>query len=93
MKGIYKSDEGHNYEKFGSLPTCDRVTIVADAEHCGEKVPFCFQPVPDPKTVEILDVKGRKKKVENFERFNYPKVVLILFRKMPHGIVNLNGNS
>jgi hypothetical protein len=93
LKGIYSNDEGHNYKTYGSLPRCDRVTVVADSEHCGEKIPFCNQPEPEPKTIEILDHKGIKRKVENFARFNYPKVILTHFRKMQLGIVVLNGVS
>jgi hypothetical protein len=75
LNGKFKADPKWKYNKIvGSLPKCDRVTVVADAEHVGEKLPFC--PInPDiPKTIDTVDAKGRKKKVENFERFNYPKV-------------------
>lgn len=29
------------YQVKGSLAKCDRITIVSDAEHVGEKMPFC----------------------------------------------------
>jgi len=39
-----KSEIQRIIERFktkGSLPKCDRITVVADSEHMGEKVPFC----------------------------------------------------
>jgi hypothetical protein len=75
LNGKYQSDNRWKYNKLvGSLPKCDRVTVVADSEHVGEKVPFCNINPDVPKYLEVLDVKGRKRKVENYERFNYPKV-------------------
>ena len=29
------------YKTFGSMPKCDRITIVSDAEYMGENMPFC----------------------------------------------------
>ncbi len=74
MNGKYDNDGGHDYKTYGSLPRCDKITIVADSEHLGEKMPFCNQPEPDQKYKEITGYKGKKMKVENFERLNYPKV-------------------
>jgi hypothetical protein len=75
LNGKYKNDDKWKYNKLvGSLPKCDRVTVVADSEHVGEKLPFCAINPEEPKYLEVLNAKGRKKKVENFERFNYPKV-------------------
>jgi hypothetical protein len=41
-----KSDVEKILEKFkgkGSIPKCERITIVADSEHMGEKIPFCTE--------------------------------------------------
>jgi hypothetical protein len=41
-----KSDVEKIIEKYktkGSLPKCERITVVADSEHIGEKIPFCTE--------------------------------------------------
>jgi hypothetical protein len=79
LNGKFKADIKWKYNKIvGSLPKCDRVTVVSDAEHVGEKIPFCTKDPDVQKYIEVVDVKGRKRKKENFERFNYPKVRLFI---------------
>lgn len=59
-----KSNVEKIVEKFktkGSLPKCERITVVADSEHMGEKVPFCAdakrkdgEPEPDKKSKKFV---------------------------------------
>jgi hypothetical protein len=77
LEGKYDFNK-HDYDKFGTLPKCDRVTLFHEAQYVAEHIPFCSQPNPDPKTVEMIDPNGRKRSVENFERFNYPNKKLLV---------------
>jgi hypothetical protein len=66
-------------EKFktkSSLPRCDRITVVADSEHMGEKVPFCT--VEKKKDDNSDDDKDRKKKPGYFTA--YPNVTLFILK-------------
>jgi hypothetical protein len=69
-------------EKYGvnkkSLPLCDRITIVSEAEYLGEKYPFYNTYVnPDDEPVEEVDDDGNKKKTKRKPLF-YPNVFLSL---------------
>jgi hypothetical protein len=66
----------------GSMPTCDRVTVVAEAEHVGEKYPFYNtykKEGEDENQVSNEDGKKKKKKKELF----FPDVKLFLTFKSP----------
>lgn len=45
----YKEKKTHiekiveKYKSKGGLPKCERITVVADSEHMGEKLPFCTE--------------------------------------------------
>ncbi len=80
----------HDYNKFGNLDKSDRVTIFHDAAYQGETVPFCNQVSPDPNTIEISDSTGKKRTVENFERFNYPNNKLVLSQSPKYGFFMKN---
>lgn len=63
-------DTMEKYRIKGSLPKCDRITIVSDAEHVGEKLPFCHQ-------VNEQDANNNPegKKKEKFKnKITYPSV-------------------
>jgi hypothetical protein len=89
LKGKYDFSK-HDYGKFGNLDKSDRITIFHDAAYQGEHVPFCSQITPDPKTLEVSDSTGKKRSVENFERFNYPKNKLILSQSPKYGFFMKN---
>lgn len=57
------------YEQKGSMPKCDRITIISDAEHVGEKLPFCYQANEE----ENNDLSKKKKKFKN--QITYPSVI------------------
>lgn len=58
------------YRVKGSLPKCDLIGIVSDAEHVGEKIPFC------PKKNEEDTDQGSKTRFKN--KVTYPPVVIYL---------------
>ena len=60
--------------KGGSLPKCDRVTIVSEAEHVGEKLPFY-----NTAKVDGEDDEGESKKKKKRKNLFYPKVNLLNF--------------
>jgi len=72
-----KSDVEKIVEKFkvkGSLPKCERITVVADSEHMGEKVPFCA----DAKKKEgEPDERSNKSKKFSYNTL-YPQVIKLL---------------
>jgi hypothetical protein len=72
-----KSDVEKIVEKFkvkGSLPKCERITVVADSEHMGEKVPFCA----DAKKKEgAPDEPSNKSKKFSYNTL-YPQVIKLL---------------
>lgn len=90
-----------NYKSKGSLPKCDRITVVADCEYMGEKIPFCSEP---KKTNEekSSDETSKTKKKTNYKT-SFPNVFkieiknliiknfLISYRSFPHGIRTLFG--
>jgi hypothetical protein len=86
LEGKYNFDK-HDYDKFGTLPKCDRVTLFHDAQYVAEHIPYCSQPNPDPKTLEITDSNGRKRSIENFERFNYPNKKQLLNQSPKWGFI------
>jgi len=50
--------------KLGSIGFCDRITVVSDAEHMGEKMPFYSTFVKEgEEEVPEVDEDGKKKKV------------------------------
>jgi hypothetical protein len=51
------------YKKKGSLPLCDRVTVVADAEHVGEKNPFYNTFKKEGEEPQSDDGKKKKNKL------------------------------
>lgn len=57
------------YKVKGSLPKCDRVTIVSDAEHVGQKLPFCNLEI----NKENPNSESKKKQQKN----TYPSVNFI----------------
>ncbi len=57
------------YKVKGSLPKCDRIGIVSDAEYCGEKIPFCYD-----KDKENATSEGKKDKLK--AKITYPMVIL-----------------
>lgn len=68
-----KSPLQYTMEKYrvkGSMPKCDRITPVSDAEHIGEKLPFCN------KNDEEDSNTGEGKKKEKFNnKITYPSVI------------------
>lgn len=61
------------YSKFGSLPRCNRITVVSEAEHVGEKLPFYNTYVkPGEEEEEEVDEDGKKKKKP--KKLFYPDV-------------------
>jgi hypothetical protein len=50
------------YKKKGSLTHCDRITIVADSEHVGEKYPFYNTYKKEGDEVQSDDENNKKKK-------------------------------
>lgn len=58
------------YKSFGSLPRCDRVTIVADSEHLGEKYPFYNTYKSKTQDEDEAPKKGKNK-------LFYPDVILV----------------
>jgi hypothetical protein len=67
MKEKYKA-------KGGSLTRCDRITIVSEAEHVGEKLPF-YNSVPEEEEEEQPNDEDDKKKKKQKKLF-YPDVKL-----------------
>ena len=59
----------------GSLPKCDRITIVSDAEHVGEKLPFCYE--DNNKEGNNSDAGKKKDKFKN--KITYPAVNTIIY--------------
>jgi hypothetical protein len=58
------------YSRKGSMPKCDKISLVSDAEHVGEKIPFCNQVINEEDNLE-----GKKK--EKFKnKVTYPSVSL-----------------
>jgi len=64
-----KKEKGKS-EIYGSLPKCDRITIVSDAEHMGEKMPFYKTFVkpgeeeePEPEEEDDKKKKKKQKKI------------------------------
>lgn len=49
------------YKLFGSLPKCDRISIVSDAEYMGQQNPF-YNTYDDPKKAEQITEEDNKKK-------------------------------
>jgi len=62
------------YRVKGSLPKCDRITIISEAEHVGEKLPFCYQ-----LKEEDADIEGGKKKEKFKNKVTYPSVITFYF--------------
>lgn len=54
------------YKVKGSLPKCDRVTIVSEAEHVGQKLPFC--------NLEIKKENQNSESKKKQEKNTYPSV-------------------
>ena len=73
-----KDDIQKILEKFktkGSLPKCDRNTVVADSEFMGEKVPFCSEP---KKNIEEKSSDEGSKPNKKFNyKTSYPNVGLL----------------
>jgi hypothetical protein len=70
------------YARFGSLPRCIRITIVADAEHMGEKYPFYntfVKPGEEEEEGNKDDEEGGNKKKKQKKLF-YPSVRIISFK-------------
>jgi hypothetical protein len=57
------------YKSRGGLPKCERITVVADSEHTGEKIPFC----PEAKKKEGEEVPDKKSKKYTYNTV-YPNV-------------------
>lgn len=60
LKEYYKNKKTPNeiirekYQVKGSLPKCDLIGIVSDAEHVGEKIPFCQDKNSDEEETEKI---------------------------------------
>lgn len=70
-----KSNVEKIVEKFkgkGSLPKCQRITVVADSEHMGEKIPFCSE--GKKKDGEAKDESKEKKNNKFTYNTVYPQV-------------------
>jgi hypothetical protein len=67
ITGVAKIRE--KYGRFGSLPKCDRITVVSDAEHLGEKNPF-YNTAVKPEEDDQEEGKNKKKQKKLF----YPSV-------------------
>jgi len=65
------------YSNKGSLPMCDRVTIVSDCEYVGQTIPFLNSPPPDENEENNQDMEGKPKtkkvKLTNPEKINLLK--------------------
>jgi len=75
-----KTDIQKILEKFktkGSLPKCDRITVVADSEHMGEKIPFCSEPKKNPEEKSSDADDGQKANKKYSYKTSYPNVSLI----------------
>jgi len=57
------------YRTKGSLAKCDKVTILSDAEHVGEKHPFCRE---NKEEDNFADGEKKKEKFQN--KIRYPSV-------------------
>lgn len=57
------------YKGRGGLPKCERITVVADSEHMGEKIPFCT----DAKKKEGSEEPEKKSKKFSYKAV-YPNV-------------------
>jgi hypothetical protein len=81
-EGTVKSSEDKmkdKYKLFGSLPRCDRVTVVADAEHVGEHYPF-YDTYQDPKEKENEQKEEEGDKKKNIKKgLFYPSVRIFLY--------------
>ena len=80
------------YSKNGSLPKCDKITVVSDALHCGEKIPFYKTYVKDGDN-EGSDDEGKNKNKKEKPLF-FPSVIDKLFysfRKLILGLLLPNG--
>ena len=70
-----KSDVEKLVEKFksrGSLPKSERITVVSDSEHMGEKIPFCTN--AKKKDGEEKESDGEKKNKKFSYNTVYPHV-------------------
>ena len=58
-----------SYRVKGSMPKCDLITIVSDAKHVGEKLPFCNELNQE----DANNPEGKKKKKFK-DKVTYPSV-------------------
>jgi hypothetical protein len=67
------------YAKFGSLPKCDRIFFVSDAEHQGEKMPFYNTYRKEGEDEAQSEGEGKKKKEKKLFFPSVSKLNLNLF--------------
>ena len=61
------------------MPKCDRITVVADSEYMGEKIPFCTD--AKKKTEEKSTEEDSKANKKFSYKTSYPNVDLLEFLK------------
>lgn len=63
------------YKVKGSLPKCERITIVADSEHMGEKLPFCSE--GKKKEEKLADDENKPKSNKSSYNTVFPNVFFL----------------